>query len=539
MQTSSPGTPEPAGIDLPVVVVDVDREAQPAALQLAAPHGQRGVAEREARHDVGAAGDRRQAEVVLDDLIDVVEALLGERAPGREHRPQVRELEILARHHTQLPRRVDVLGRRAEVGHPLLFGEDPERAPAIDERRAVEQEQRRPRGEAGDEPVPHHPAARGEVEQAVAALQVAVQQMLLEVLQQRAARAVHDAFRRAGGARRVQDVDRMVERQARILDRAGRVRRKEVVPADGAANRRHAGDRPARAFEIRHHDHPLHRWQLGNDLRNLVDDRQCLAVVPVAVDGHQHARLDLAEPVEHAAHAEIGRAGRPDGAERRRAQHRDDRLGQVRNEGGDAVARCQAGGLQRRRHPRHQRAELCVADARAIAVLAAKDERLRRIVAATRGEQVLGEIEAGVGKPARARHLVPIDERTFAALADDAGEIPEGPPERLALVVRPAPQCVIGRKRSARRVRDLAREFGDVRLRDPLACRLPEGSVRRHGRNRAAVPRDGDQGAGCRSKARSDPAILSGSGTGRPLARSTQTIFAAPSANLRPSCQTS
>ncbi len=76
----------------------------------------------------------------------------------------------------------------------------------------------------------------------------------------------------------------------------------------------------------------------------------------------------------------------------------------------------------------------------AIAVLAAKDERIRRIVAATRGEQVLGEIEARVRKPARARHLVPVDERAFAALADDAREIPDRAPERLALVVRPAPQ---------------------------------------------------------------------------------------------------
>ena len=217
MQTSSPRTPDRR--DRWPRRRRRRREAQPAALQLAAPDRQRRIAEREAGHDIGAARDRRQAEVVLDALIDVVEALLGERAPGREHRPQVRELEILARHHTQLLRGVDVLGRRAEVRHPLLLGEDPERAPAIDERRAVEQQQRARAREARDEPVPHHPAARREIEQAIAALQVAMQKMLLEVLQQRAARAVDDAFRRAGRARRVEDVDRMVERQARKLDR--------------------------------------------------------------------------------------------------------------------------------------------------------------------------------------------------------------------------------------------------------------------------------------------------------------------------------
>ena len=38
--------------------------------------------------------------------------------------------------------------------------------------------------------------------------------VLLEVLQQRAAGAMDDALRDAGGARRVQDVQRMVEREA-------------------------------------------------------------------------------------------------------------------------------------------------------------------------------------------------------------------------------------------------------------------------------------------------------------------------------------
>ena len=137
-----------SGDRLALVVVDVDRETEAAALELAAPHGQRRIAKREARHDVGAAGDRREAKIVLDALVDVVEAFLGERAPRREHRPQLGELEVLARHDAQLLRRVDVLRRRAEVGHPLLFGEYPERAPAVDERLAVEQQQRRARREA-------------------------------------------------------------------------------------------------------------------------------------------------------------------------------------------------------------------------------------------------------------------------------------------------------------------------------------------------------------------------------------------------------
>src|SRR5207237_7266898 len=79
---------------LAVVVEDVDRESEAAALQLSPPHGQRRIAEREAGNDVSASRDRRQAQVVLDALIDVVEAVRRERTAGGEHRPQMPELEI-------------------------------------------------------------------------------------------------------------------------------------------------------------------------------------------------------------------------------------------------------------------------------------------------------------------------------------------------------------------------------------------------------------------------------------------------------------
>ena len=134
----------------------------------------------------------------------------------------VARLEVLARHERDLLLRVDVLGRRAEMGHLLGVGELPQDAAAVDERRAVVEQQRRAGRQPGHQPVPHHPAAGREVEQAVAGLEVAVQQMLLQVLQQRAAGAVHDALRHAGGARRVQDVQRMVERQLHVVDRAAR-----------------------------------------------------------------------------------------------------------------------------------------------------------------------------------------------------------------------------------------------------------------------------------------------------------------------------
>ena len=53
------------------------------------------------------------------------------------------------------------------------------------------------------------------------------------------------------------------------------------------------------------------------------------AAVVVAVAGDQHLGFDLPEPVERSLDAEVRRAGRPDGADARRCQHRDNRLGDV------------------------------------------------------------------------------------------------------------------------------------------------------------------------------------------------------------------
>ena len=76
------------------------------------------------------------------------------------------------------------------------------------------------------------------------------------------------------------------------------------------------------------------RPQLGDDVPPVV----LLAVEPVPVDGDQHGRLDLGEPVEHGAGAEVGRAGRPHRPDRRRAQEGDDRLRHVRQVAGHPVA---------------------------------------------------------------------------------------------------------------------------------------------------------------------------------------------------------
>ena len=72
VQTSSPFS---AADRLAGIVQDLDREAEAAHLDLAAPDRAGRVAEHEAGDDVGAARDRGQLHVGLDLVVDVVEAL--------------------------------------------------------------------------------------------------------------------------------------------------------------------------------------------------------------------------------------------------------------------------------------------------------------------------------------------------------------------------------------------------------------------------------------------------------------------------------
>ena len=179
------------------------------------------------------------------------------------------------------------------------------------EGRAVVEQQRRARGQARDQPVPHHPAAGGEIEQPVAGLDVAVEPMLLQMLEQRAAGAVHDAFRHAGRARGIQDVERMVEGQPREGDR--RRRRRAAMKS---ASRTALGSvrEIRRVAEIGQHDDALDAGQLRQAFADAGQRIEALAAIAIAVGGEQQLGRDLAEAVEHALHAEIRRAGGPDGA---------------------------------------------------------------------------------------------------------------------------------------------------------------------------------------------------------------------------------
>ena len=366
--------------------------------------------------------------------------------------------------------------------HPLERGVFPQHAALLQKGRAVIQHKRRTGRQAGDQPVPHHPAARREIEEAVAALHVAVQPMFLQVLQQHAARRMDDALRRTGGSRRIQDVQRMRERQRNVVDRSGQERRQPDVPRDSVAHTCQVVGGSRRLLQVRDHDHLLDRRQTRGDGCHLVEDRDHLAVVVVAVDGDQDLGRDLAEAVQHALDAELRRTRRPRRAPRYGAEHRDDRFGQIRHVCRHAIARRDSRGRERCRDARRERMQLKVGNPALDHLLAPEDEGIGRIVGAPAFEQVLRKIETRIGEPRGARHPLFAGDRDIALRADDAGIVPDLAPEVRLVLDRPSPQRVVRRDVHAVARADPGGKSGHVGPGDALRRRLPEhGRGGRHG----------------------------------------------------------
>jgi hypothetical protein len=115
-------------------------------------------------------------------------------------------------------KRGQVAGAGAENGDLLILGHLPQGLGRRVKRIAVIEHQRGPGGQGADQPVPHHPPAGGEVEDRVLAFKIGVQHQFFKVMDQDAAGALHHALGQAGGARRIHDVERMIERQLGKID---------------------------------------------------------------------------------------------------------------------------------------------------------------------------------------------------------------------------------------------------------------------------------------------------------------------------------
>ena len=164
-----------------------------------------------------------------DVLVDPAEALRRQRRAGRADGLQPREVAAVAGLDLRLHARGDVARAGAEARDPRRLGEIPQHAHVRMPGRAVVEHDRAVGEQAADEEVPHHPAGRREPEEAVALLHVHVEVELLEVLEQDPALPLDDRLRQPGGARGVQDPQRVVERHA--LERQLAVAQEALLPA--------------------------------------------------------------------------------------------------------------------------------------------------------------------------------------------------------------------------------------------------------------------------------------------------------------------
>ena len=160
--------------------------------------------------------------------------------------------------------------------------------------------------------------------------------------------AVHDRLRQPGRAAAEEHVERVVERHG--------------LEGELAARGPLGGDRV------------LERRQAGLDRGDLLAPVDRLAAVRVAVDRDEHLRLDLREAVDHAARAELRRDAGPDRAEAGRGEEADQRLGDVREVGHDAVAAADAEPLQLGARARDPRAQLAERPLERLARLRARDD---------------------------------------------------------------------------------------------------------------------------------------------------------------------
>ena len=284
----------------------------------------------------------------------------------------------------------------------------------------------------------------------------------LEVLEHDAAVAVHDRLGQAGGARGVDDPQRMVERHRLEGERRRGSARSSAQPIA-------VGPRALRGgAEARDPHGGAQPGQAGGDLPHHLDPVEDLAVVAVAVDRDEHLRLDLAEPVDHARRAEVRRAGGPDRAEARRGEEGDQRLGDVRHVRGDPVAPADAEPDQAGADP----GDLLGAARRSVRVRRSPDSS-RKITAVrpgSRGRQrVRRVVDRRAREPAGAGHR-PAEHGPVPALAHDLEEVPHRRPELGGGVHRPAPQLVVVLPGPAQPLH----EAGDLRLPHHLRRGLPQ-----------------------------------------------------------------
>ena len=250
----------------------------------------------------------------------------------------------------------------------------------------------------------------------------------------------------------------------------------------------------------RHQHGVLDRGDRRNDLGHTLAPVEVPTAVAVALGGDQHLRLDLLEAIDHSRGSELGRAARPDGPDARARQEGHHGLRHVRHVRRHAVAAVDPEPAQPGRAARHLISQLVPGQlAQRLRLRGVHDRRLARPRPA---EQVLGVVQLGAREPFGAGHLAAAEHALVGRV--DLEPVPEGRPEAIEILDRPAPERVVvgeparpheaghlGRVRVRRGPQKLSLRHGGVilgalRARDrgaarrPRAGRAERGDQRRH-----------------------------------------------------------
>ena len=417
-----------------VVAADFHGHAQPRGLNLTAVHGQHRGAAHKAGQNIGAAGDTGQADIGFNVAVDVVKTLVGQRRAGREHTAQTAQVMAVHRLLAGFFQGGDKLRAGAEDADPV-FVDDIQQALAVaGKRRALVKHQGGAASQTRHQPVPHHPAAGGEVEKNIVGAQPDLQAVLFQMLQQGAASAVHNGLGHARGARGIQDAQRVIERQRLEAQRRG-VGAQQVLKAARAG---HAAQ-VRRGAQQRRHPHRLNAVDGRGNARHALKAVTAFTVIDIAIGGEQHPGGNLAEAIEHARNTEIQRAGRPHRAETGRRQHRDHRLGHIGHQSRHPIAGAHTQSAQFGGHTGHRVVQFIAGDAPRRALFEQAEQRRARAAAA---QQIPRVVEFNAGKPARARKALAVFEHGPRRRVDQRrAKVPERAPESRGAAHRPGVQA--------------------------------------------------------------------------------------------------
>ena len=211
------------------------------------------------------------------------------------------------------------------------------------------------------------------------------------------------------------------------------------------------------------------------DVGALVDD---LLAVAVAVDREQHRRLDLREAVDDRAGAELGRARRPHRAQARGGEERDDRLGDVGQVRGDAIAALHTEAHEPGATARDAVGEVRPRDLRRRPGLAVRHDRhlvsTAGVVVVDGGERVLGVVERAPREPLRARHRPPSEPARGLVVPADPRPLRTRAPEPVEVVDRPLPQLGVPVEVQVAGVGEPVEERADATGRPHVGRRGPD-----------------------------------------------------------------